>query len=130
MSTHAYESCLAYTRGGVKVSLLHTSNGVWDAQMRFGCAFLQPNKVRAFQGLENEAGWSFVARVFVFKPWKMSQSRDIVHPGCKIEMTLELHGGATGCSPLLPVRICTGRAKRRKILRFKIAILPLLMPLV
>lgn len=29
----------------------------------------------------------------------MLQSRDIVHPRCKIEMTLELHGGGTGCSP-------------------------------
>lgn len=36
------------------------------------------------------AASSFSAHVVVFKPCKMLQSRDIVHPGCKIEMTLEL----------------------------------------
>lgn len=75
---------------------------------------------------ENVAGSSFSAHVVVFKPCKMLQSRDIVHPGCKIEMTL--------APPLLllppPVRIQAGIVERRKILRLKIAILPLLMPLV
>lgn len=41
-------------------------------------------------GPENVAGSSFSAHVVVFKPCKMLQSRDIVHPGCKIEVTLEL----------------------------------------
>lgn len=41
-------------------------------------------------GPENVAGSSCSAHVVVFKPCKMLQSRDIVHPGCKIEMTLEL----------------------------------------
>lgn len=44
----------------------------------------------SISGPENVAGSSFSAHVVVFKPCKMLQSRDIVHPGCKIEMTLEL----------------------------------------
>lgn len=57
------------------------------------------------------AGSSFSAHVVVFK---MLLSHDILHPGCKIEMTLELL--------LLLLHF--------EILCFKIAILPLLMPLV
>lgn len=59
------------------------------------------------------AGSSFCGHVVVFKPFKMLQSHDILHPGCKIEMTLVL---------LLLLHF--------EILCFKIAILPLLMPLV
>lgn len=67
-------------------------------------------EARVFQGPENVAGSSFSTHVVVFK---MLRSHDILHPGCKIEMTLEL---------LLLLL--------SEILCFKIAILPLLMPLV
>lgn len=78
--------------------------------MHFRSAFILPNGGASISGPENVAGSSFSAHVVVFK---MLLSHDILHPGCKIEMTLEL---------LLLLHF--------EILCFKIAILPLLMPLV
>lgn len=110
--TRAQELSLTYT-GTIKASLLRTFRDVFWMCRRALDLLLFRRNFASVSGPENVTGSSFSAHVVVFKPCKMLQSHDIVHPGCKIEMTLEL---------LLLLHF--------EILCFKIAILPLLMPLV